>query len=361
MKKSSEKDDDDSDDDDEDDSDEDDSDDDGDKKDPKKSKEDSDDDDEDSDDSDNDEDSDDESDEDEDSDDDSDDEDEEMKEAESQPSKKRKADEEADSSAKKSKVAEAEDSGIKTLWIGQLSWNVDNDWLRSEFEQYGTVTDARVQVDRDSGRSRGFGYVDFATSAEALRASKEAAGKEVDGRALRVDLQAPRAPKERAESRAKHFNDELSAPSNTLFLGGIAWSLTEDDIWNAFAEYGEVTAVRLPKEIETNRPKGFGYVEFDSQDNATKALEALNGQDLGGRPIRIDYAGARANSNSPRSGSPSFGGRGGRGGMRGGRGGGRGGATRDNGWGSRGGRTASGSARTGAIAPAAGKKMTFDD
>ena len=248
---------------------------------------------------------------------------------------------------KKSKVDQSEDTGIKTLWVGQLSWNVDNDWLKSEFEQYGTVLDARVQCDRDSGRSRGFGYVDFASSAEALRASKEAHGKELDGRALRVDLQPPRGPQERVESRAKHFKDELSAPSNTLFIGGLAWALTEDDVWNAFAEFGEVAGVRLPKEIESGRPKGFGYVEFTSEENAAKALEAMNGQALGGRPIRIDFAGKRDNSNSSR-GAPRVGNTG---------------RPRDSGWGGRAGgaRSASGSARSGAIAPSTGKKMTFDD
>ena len=229
-----------------------------------------------------------------------------------------------------------------------MSWNVDNDWLKSEFEEYGTVTDARVQYDRDSGRSRGFGYVDFATSSEARKAAQEAAGKEVDGRALRVDLQPPRAPKERMETRAKRFNDELSEPTNTLFLGGIAWALTENDIWNTFSEYGEVAGVRLPKDPESGRPKGFGYVEFDSVESASKALEALNGQYLGGRPIRIDFAGKRDNA-----GGASRGGHGGSAGRGGGRGG-FAGRPRDNGWGSR-------AARTGAIAEPTGKKMTFDD
>ena len=217
--------------------------------------------------------------------------------------------------------------------------------------------DARVQCDRDSGRSRGFGYVDFATSAEALRASKEAHGKELDGRALRVDLQPARGPQDRAESRAKHFKDERSAPSNTLFIGGLAWALTEDDIWNAFAEFGEVTGVRLPKEIDSGRPKGFGYVEFVSQDNAAKALETMNGQALGGRPIRIDFAGKRDGNNASRGGS-SASGPSGRGGAR------AGGRPRDSGWGARAGggaRSASGSSRSGAIAQSTGKKMTFDE
>lgn len=71
-------------------------------------------------------------------------------------SKKRKADTE-DKPAKKAKSAEVEEEEeeSKTVWVGQLSWNVDDAWLKTEFEEYGEVVSARVVMDRDSGRSRG--------------------------------------------------------------------------------------------------------------------------------------------------------------------------------------------------------------
>ena len=69
--------------------------------------------------------------------------------------KKRKAEEIATPMAKKTKTDD-EAAGAKTnLFVGQLSWNVDNDWLTREFEPFGQLESARVMMDRDSGRSRG--------------------------------------------------------------------------------------------------------------------------------------------------------------------------------------------------------------
>lgn len=58
----------------------------------------------------------------------------------------------------------------------------------------------------------------------------------------------------------------------------------------AFGEFGEVLSVRLPTDRESQQRKGFGYVEFGDQASAVKAFEALQGKELFGRPIRLDYS-----------------------------------------------------------------------
>lgn len=307
-------------------------------------------------------------------------------------SKKRKADDETpvtkkakteEPAAATTELAEGETNQI---WVGQLSWNVDNDWLKSEMEVFGQVTSARVQLDRTTGKSRGFGYVDFATAAAAKKAFEEGQGKQVDGRAIRIDLSTPKG--DVSEDRAKKFNDQRSAPSSTLFIGNLSFDITEDDVWNAFSEHGEVSSVRLPKDPDSGRPKGFGYVEFAAQESAAAAIDAMTGQELAGRPLRLDFSTPRdRDGGAPRGGGRGGafgggrgggrgggfgGGRGGGGGFGGGRGGGgrgggrggRGGSSdgsfrgmaRGGGWGQRG-----GSARTGGAADFSGKKMTFDD
>ena len=62
----------------------------------------------------------------------------------------------------------------------------------------------------------------------------------------------------------------------------------------AFGEFGEVLSVRLPTDRDTQQRKGFGYVEFGAQASAVKAFEALQGTELFGRPIRVDYSHPRA-------------------------------------------------------------------
>ena len=130
-----------------------------------------------------------------------------------------------------------------------MSWNVDDEWLYREFEEFGELTGARVVTDRDSGRSKGFGYVEFVNAADAATALKAKKGTQIDGREANVDFSTPRdnsAPKERANNRAKDFGDSQSPPSDTLFLGNLSFGANEDMIGEAFGEHGTVVNVRLP-------------------------------------------------------------------------------------------------------------------
>lgn len=75
----------------------------------------------------------------------------------------------------------------KKLFVGGLAWATDDAGLRSAFEAFGEVTEAKVIKDRDTGRSRGFGFVTFAESQDAEDAQSSMDGSELDGRRLKVD------------------------------------------------------------------------------------------------------------------------------------------------------------------------------
>ena len=74
------------------------------------------------------------------------------------------------------------------LFVGSLSWGTTNDSLRAAFEEHGEVTDAVVVTDRETGRSRGFGFVTFASPNDARKALEAMNGAELDGRRLNVDV-----------------------------------------------------------------------------------------------------------------------------------------------------------------------------
>lgn len=241
---------------------------------------------------------------------------------------KRKAVEMEDAPVAKTKLASGKaeptasddaNADSKQCFIGQLSWNVDNDWLASEFAECGEVVSARVQMDRNTGRSRGFGFVEF-TTVEAANACVALNGKEIDGRPVKIDKSTPPTPN--PEKRAKVFGDVPSEPSSVLFVGNVSWNTSEDSLWNIFAEYGEVKSVRLPTDRDTQKPKGFAYVEFVDIETAKAAYEGAAGSEIDGRAIRLDFS-------QPREGGGGGGGGGGFNKR------GRGGA--DRGWGGRGG------------------------
>ena len=78
------------------------------------------------------------------------------------------------------------------LYIGNLSWGTTTEDLRSAFEEFGDVSDAIVITDRQSGRSRGFGFVTMDDNDEANKALEECNGIELDGRAIKCSEATPR-------------------------------------------------------------------------------------------------------------------------------------------------------------------------
>ncbi len=77
------------------------------------------------------------------------------------------------------------------LFVGGLSYSTSNDRLREVFSEAGTVESATIVMDRDTGRSRGFGFVEMATEAEADAAVNRFNGKDLDGRQLKVEKAKP--------------------------------------------------------------------------------------------------------------------------------------------------------------------------
>jgi cold-inducible RNA-binding protein len=114
---------------------------------------------------------------------------------------------------------------------------------------------------------------------------------------------------------------------NKLFVGNLSFDITENDLQDAFAAYGTVTEANLMMDRTTNRPRGFGFVTMGTADEAQKAIEGLNGRELGGRALTVNVA-------RPREERPAGGGGGrreyggGGGGYGGGGGGGGGGRNR---------------------------------
>ena len=75
----------------------------------------------------------------------------------------------------------------KKLFVGGLAWATTSDGLKKAFEVYGDVTEAKVITERETNRSRGFGFVTLADDAAAAKAMAEMDGKELDGRTIRVN------------------------------------------------------------------------------------------------------------------------------------------------------------------------------
>jgi len=101
--------------------------------------------------------------------------------------------------------------------------------------------------------------------------------------------------------------------SNKLFVGNLSFDTTENDLQDAFAAFGTVSETNLMMDRMTNRPRGFGFVTMSTPEEAQKAIDGMNGKELGGRALTVNIA-------RPREDRPAGGGGGRRefGGQRGG-------------------------------------------
>lgn len=132
-----------------------------------------------------------------------------------------------------------------------------------------------------------------------------------------------------------------------IFVGSLPFKLEEDELREFFEEYGEVSSVKIITDKFTGRSKGFGFVEMPDDEQAAKAIEELNGSEIGGRSVVVNKAEDKRDSNrggggyggGSRGGGGGYGGGGNRGGGGGygGGGGNRGGGGGYGGGGNRGG------------------------
>lgn len=99
-----------------------------------------------------------------------------------------------------------------------------------------------------------------------------------------------------------------------IYVGGLPYSATEDELTNLFATHGNVTSASVITDKYTGQAKGFGFVEMGSDAEAQSAINSLNGAQMGGRTLTVNEAKPR--EDRPRTGGGGYGGGGSRGGSR---------------------------------------------
>lgn len=82
----------------------------------------------------------------------------------------------------------------------------------------------------------------------------------------------------------------------SIFVGNLAFSVTEDDLQSVFAEYGKVKRTSMPTDRETGRMRGFAFVDMENEAQESAAIEALDGADWMGREMRVNVAKPRTES-----------------------------------------------------------------
>ncbi|KAM8910706.1 heterogeneous nuclear ribonucleoprotein A0-like [Spinachia spinachia] len=148
------------------------------------------------------------------------------------------------------------------LFVGGLNVDTDDDGLRKHFEQYGSLTDCVVVVNKQLQRSRCFGFVTYSSPEEA-DAAMAARPHTVDGNAVEV---------KRAVAREDANKPEALAKVKKIFVGGLKDDIEEEHLTEYFSQYGEIEKAEVISEKETGKKRGFGFVYFTDHDAADKAV-----------------------------------------------------------------------------------------
>lgn len=92
----------------------------------------------------------------------------------------------------------------------------------------------------------------------------------------------------------------------SIYVGNLNYEVTQDDLEQVFAEYGTVKRVQLPSDRETGRPRGFGFVEMETEDEESAAIEALDGAEWMGRSLKVNKARPREDRKSSSGGTRRY-------------------------------------------------------
>ncbi|RWR84120.1 polyadenylate-binding protein RBP47 isoform X2 [Cinnamomum micranthum f. kanehirae] len=183
-------------------------------------------------------------------------------------------------------------SSDPSIFVGDLASDVTDALLQETFvSRYPSVKGAKVVIDANTGRSKGYGFVRFADDNERLRAMTEMNGVYCSSRAMRVGAATPR----KASGFQQPYSSQGSYASNvalqsdgdlsntTIFVGRLDPNASDEDLRQAFSQYGEIVSVKIPI------GKGCGFVQFAHRNNAEEALDKLNGIIIGKQAIRLSW------------------------------------------------------------------------
>lgn len=189
-------------------------------------------------------------------------------------------------------------SDLGKCFIGGISWDTTEDRLKEYFGAYGEILETVIMRDRTTGRARGFGFVVFADPAVADRVIKDK--HNIDGRLVEAKKAIPRDDNSSVKSRSSSSIQGSPGPLRTkkIFVGGLASTVTETDFKNYFEQFGTITDVVVMYDHNTHRPRGFGFITYDSEDAVEKVLFKTF-HELNGKMVEVKRAVPKELSPSP--------------------------------------------------------------
>lgn len=186
----------------------------------------------------------------------------------------------------------ANDENAKTLWMGDLAYWMDENFMYSLFVPTGALQTVKIIRNKASNASEGYGFVEFATHAAAEDVLQTLNGTPIPNtdQIFRLNWAAFGVGKQTQEGTDNMHVD------HSIFVGDLAPEVTDYMLQEHFRQYyPSVRSAKVIADSVSNRSKGYGFVRFGSEQERDMALGQMNGIHINNRPIRVSLATAKKN------------------------------------------------------------------
>lgn len=167
----------------------------------------------------------------------------------------------------------------RALYVGGLDPRVTEDVLRQIFETTGHVQNVKIIPDKNA-KGYNYGFVEYDDPGAAERAMQTLNGRRVHQSEIRVNW-AYQSNTSNKEDTSNHFH---------IFVGDLSNEVNDEVLLQAFSAFGSVSEARVMWDMKTGRSRGYGFVAFRERQDAEKALSSMDGEWLGSRAIRCNWA-----------------------------------------------------------------------
>jgi polyadenylate-binding protein len=165
-------------------------------------------------------------------------------------------------------------SGVGNIFVKNLAKTIDNKSLYDTFSMFGNILSCKVSTNA-KGESLGYGFVHYESEEAAMNAISRVDGKLITGE--KVEVSAFKSRKERGGNKFRFTN---------VYVKNLPTEWNREQLEGEFKKYGEVTSLMLAVD-EEGKSKGFGFVNFKNPEDASSAVEALNGLELGEKKLYV--------------------------------------------------------------------------
>lgn len=184
----------------------------------------------------------------------------------------------------------------RTLYVGNLDSSVTEEFITTLFGQIGHVSKTKVIFD---GTNDPYAFVEFTDHSQASQALQTMNRRMLLDKEMKVNWAVEPGQQQVKIDTSKHYH---------VFVGDLSTEVDNKALKEAFAPFGEVSDAKVIRDVTTLKSKGYGFVSYPKRDEAERAIEQMNGQWLGRRTIRTNWATRKPGQGGAEGNIPSSGG-----------------------------------------------------